>query len=56
MTIKLWRYLAVGCFLVLLVKSCDMAYKDEVAEEAFYCQQVADGVWPAYKGKENCDD
>lgn len=42
-------------FLVGFVGSMDM--EDEIAEQQFYCEQVAQGHWPDYKqiADEVCD-
>lgn len=54
MVIKAWQYLLIGCFIVLLARACDMAYEDEVAEQELYCEMVAAGTWPAYRGLDAC--
>lgn len=55
MVIKLWQYILVGCFIVLLARACEMSCEDEVAEQKFYCDMVAGGHWPAYRGLDGCE-
>lgn len=32
-----------------------LAYEDALEDERIYCERVAEGVWPPYRGDKFCD-
>lgn len=53
---KQWQLFVLGvCFAMLfgLVGSYD--YENELASQSLYCDMVAEGTWPAYDKKIDCN-
>lgn len=46
----LWEVLAIAAILLVLGIVGNMDYADELREAQAYCNNVADGIWPDYKG------
>jgi len=49
--VKTWVGIASAIALLLLLGIVgNLDYQDEVAEANAYCRNVAEGIWPDYKG------
>lgn len=48
-------YLVAGIALAALLLTGSMDFEDQMAEQANYCQQVKDGVWPNFKPEVKCN-
>lgn len=44
------KLIAICAFIVALLYSCNMEFEEELKEEADYCRDVANGVYPDYHG------
>jgi len=48
-------FLILGLLLVAMALLGDADAKDEQRQQARYCEMVASGAWPAYRGMEGCE-
>lgn len=56
MSFKPWQLFVLGfTFAMLLGLVGGMDYQDDVESEAFYCDMVAEGSWPAYDKAIECE-
>jgi len=48
-------FLILGLLLVAMALLGDADAEDEQRQQNRYCEMVASGAWPAYRGMEGCE-
>ena len=46
------KFLPAFIVLILVAAVMNMDHDDQMAQQAHYCEMVADGIWPAKNGME----